>query len=66
MRELDELKALGDVGKAAEMAAYHKTVRPYLGVAVPVIDALARGWRAGLDVPARVDLARRLWDSDVH
>lgn len=66
MRELDELKALGDAGKAAEMAAYHKTVRPYLGVAVPAIDALARGWRAGLDVPGRVDLARRLWDSDLH
>lgn len=66
MRELDELKALGDPGKAAEMAAYHKAPREYLGVAVPVIDALARGWRAGLDVPGRVDLARRLWDSDLH
>lgn len=66
MQELDQLKALGDAGKAVEMAAYHKADRSYLGVAVPVIDELARGWRAGLDVPERVDLARRLWDSDVH
>ncbi len=66
MRELDELKALGDAGKAAEMAAYHKAPREYLGVVVPVIDDLARGWRAELDVPGRVDLAARLWDSDVH
>ncbi|WP_199259215.1 DNA alkylation repair protein [Paracoccus binzhouensis] len=66
MRELDELKARGDAGKAAGMAAYHKALRVYLGVAVPEIDALARGWREGRDVPERVDLARRLWDSDVH
>lgn len=66
MRELDELKARGDAGKAAGMAAYHKAPRVYLGVAVPEIDALARGWREGRDVPARVELARRLWDSDVH
>lgn len=66
MRELDELKARGDAGKAAGMAAYHKAPRVYLGVAVPEIDALAHGWREGRDVPERVDLARRLWDSDVH
>ncbi|QFQ86398.1 DNA alkylation repair protein [Paracoccus kondratievae] len=66
MRELDELKALGDPGKAAGMAAYHKAPRPYLGVAVPVIDELARGWRAGLDLPGRIELARHLWDSNVH
>ena len=66
MQELEQLRALADPEKAAEMAAYHKAERVYLGVTVPVIDEMAREWRAGLDVPGRVDLARRLWDSDIH
>ena len=66
MQELEQLRALADPEKAAEMAAYHKAARVYLGVPVPVIDEMAREWRAGLDVPGRVDLARRLWDSDIH
>jgi 3-methyladenine DNA glycosylase AlkD len=48
------------------MAAYHKAPRVYLGVGVPEIDALARSWRADLTLPARLDLAAALWDSDVH
>lgn len=64
--ELTQLRALGDPAKAAEMAAYHKAQREYLGVAVPQIDALARGWREGLDLPGRLDLAARLWDSNIH
>ena len=60
MQELEQLRALADPEKAAEMAAYHKAARVYLGVPVPVIDEMAREWRAGLDVPGRVDLARRL------
>ena len=66
MQELEQLQALGDAGKAAGMATYHKAPRVYLGVAVPVIDGLAREWRAELDVPGRIDLASRLWDSDIH
>ena len=53
MQELEQLQALGDAGKAAGMAAYHKAPRVYLGVAVPVIDGLAREWRAELDVAGR-------------
>lgn len=69
-RELDALRALADETRAAEMAAYHKTPRTYLGVSNPQIDALVQVWRAeldgnGLDVPGRVDLAARLWQSDV-
>lgn len=63
--ELDALRALGDAERGAEMAAYHKAPRPYLGVSNPQIEALVQGWRAALDVPARVDLAARLWQSDV-
>jgi 3-methyladenine DNA glycosylase AlkD len=64
--ELAELEALGDPVKAAEMAAYHKAPRVYLGVPAPEIYALADRWRQGRSVPARVALAASLWDSDLH
>ena len=63
---LDALRALGDPTKAAEMAAYHKAPREYLGVAVPAIEALVADWRATRDVAGLVALAGGLWDSDVH
>ena len=63
---LAALHAAGDAGRAAEMAAYHKAPRPYLGVPVPVIEALVRDWRDTLDLPGRVALARALWASDIH
>lgn len=53
-------------GKAAEMAAYHKADRPYLGTATPDIDALARDWRAALSLEDRLALAAGLWASNVH
>ncbi|MFN4172799.1 MAG: DNA alkylation repair protein [Pseudorhodobacter sp.] len=53
-------------GKAAEMAAYHKAERRYLGTATPAIDALCKDWRAGLTLEARLDLAAGLWHSDIH
>ncbi|WP_134678842.1 DNA alkylation repair protein [Paracoccus ravus] len=64
--QLEELQQLADPAKAAEAARYHKASRTYLGIPVPVIDACARAWRADLDIAGRVDLARRLWDSDIH
>ena len=63
---LAALRAAADAGKAAAMADYHKAPRSYLGIANPAIDALVADWRAGLDVPGRVALARGLWASDVH
>lgn len=63
---LDQISARAVPGKAAEMAAYHKAPRVYLGTAVPEIDALARDWRAGLTLDQRVALADGLWRSDVH
>jgi 3-methyladenine DNA glycosylase AlkD len=59
------LEAAADPGKAAEMAAYHKARRRYLGLAVPRIEGLVAEWRTA-DVPARVALAAGLWDSDIH
>jgi 3-methyladenine DNA glycosylase AlkD len=63
---LAALEAAADPAKAPAMAAYHKAPRRYLGLALPAMEPLVAGWRAGLDVPGRVALARGLWDSDVH
>ena len=63
---LAALEAEGNPEKAAEMAAYHKAPRRYLGVANPVIDALAKNWRADIDLDTRLALAEGLWRADVH
>ena len=64
--ELQELEALADPAKAAEMLAYHKAPRRYLGVSVPQITELADGWRAERTVEERVALADALWQTDIH
>ena len=66
MTPLDELQALADPVKAAEMAAYHKASRPYLGVTVPQIDDLTDRWRADLTLEDRLALAADLWRTDIH
>ncbi len=63
---LAELRARGDPARAAGAAAYHKAAREYLGVPVPVIADLAKAWREGMDMPARVALADALWRTDIH
>lgn len=63
---LTGLQALADPAKAAEMAAYHKVLRPYLGVSVPQIDLLAREWRSVTSLEERISLAAGLWDSNIH
>jgi 3-methyladenine DNA glycosylase AlkD len=63
---LAELHARADPERAAEMAAYHKAARPYLGIAVPAINELVADWRAALTVEDRVSLAAALWDSNIH
>lgn len=60
------LESMADPVKASEMAAYHKIGRPYLGIPVPQIDMLARGWRQSLSLDARLGLAAALWDMGVH
>lgn len=60
------LVALSDPVRAADMAAYHKVARRYLGVTVPVIDRLARTWREQLALDERLTLAQGLWASDIH
>ena len=63
---LAQLEALSDPQKAAELAAYHKAPRRYLGVTVPQITDLASRCRADLDVAGRVSLADALWQTDIH
>ena len=63
---LAALLAHEDTARAAEMAAYHKAPRRYLGLPVPEIVALVEAWRATCDLPARVALADALWQTDIH
>ncbi|SLN41087.1 DNA alkylation repair protein [Roseisalinus antarcticus] len=63
---LAALEARGNPQKAAEMAAYHKAARPYLGVANPELDALTKTWRKDLTLDARLALADGLWRTNVH
>ena len=53
-------------GKGAEMAAYHKVGREYIGVANPEIDALTKAWRKELALDGRLSLASELWQSNIH
>ncbi|MCF1709551.1 DNA alkylation repair protein [Tabrizicola sp. J26] len=63
---LAALEAQADAGRAAEMLAYHKLPRRYLGVPVPVIADLATSWREELTPDERAALADALWQTDIH
>lgn len=63
---LAQIEAAALPGKAAEMAAYHKAERRYLGTANPEIDALTKAWRAELTLEDRLALAEALWVSNIH
>ena len=63
---LDDLRAAGDVAKAREMAAYHKTERAFLGVPAALLDAKARDLRREITLEERCALAQELWASDIH
>ncbi len=66
MTPLAQLEALANADKAAEMLAYHKAPRRYLGVNVPQIDDLTDAWRAALSLDDRIALAASLWATDIH
>lgn len=66
MTPLDQLQARANPVKAVEMAAYHKTPRPYLGVSVPEIEELTDQWRAALSLEDRLALAADLWRTNIH
>ena len=64
--ELAQLESLADPARAAEMEAYHKVPRRYLGVPVPLVEEQVAEWRAALTVEDRVALAGSLWDTNIH
>ena len=66
MTPLQELQAVADPAKAAEMQAYHKAPRVYLGLTVPQIDTLTDRWRAERSLDDRLALADELWRTDIH
>jgi 3-methyladenine DNA glycosylase AlkD len=63
---LAQLEALASPAKSLEMQNYHKVSRPYLGVAVPDIEALTDQWRADFALDDRLALAASLWATNVH
>lgn len=63
---LDQLRALADPARAAEMAQYHKVELVYLGLGNPQVDDLVRDWRAACTLDGRLALAAGLWDSGIH
>ena len=62
---LDQLIALSNPERAAQMRGYHKVPRRYLGLANPQVNDLTKDWRKALDLPARVTLADGLWRTDI-
>ncbi|WP_371223502.1 DNA alkylation repair protein [Roseovarius sp. 2305UL8-3] len=62
---LAALKAHIEPGRAEGMAGYHKVPREYLGIPNPALNDLTKAWRQGLDIDARVTLARELWDTNI-
>jgi 3-methyladenine DNA glycosylase AlkD len=66
MIPLQELQALTDQTKAAEMAAYHKVDRSYLGIPVPQVEELTDRWRTELSLDDRLGLAADLWRTNIH
>lgn len=62
---ISALKGCAQPGRAADMAAYHKIDRRYLGVANPDTNALVTSWRRSLGVDERVTLADDLWQTNI-
>lgn len=63
---LAALKAAAEPGRAAQVAAYMKVERPYLGVPMPAVNDLTKAWRQSLTVEERVALADALWQTNIH
>ena len=66
MTPLQELETRANPMKAAEVAAYHKVPRLYLGISVPDVEALTDRWRSERSLDDRIDLAAELWHTNIH
>lgn len=63
---LEQLRAIADPARAAEMRKYHKVDREYLGLANPQVDALTKEWRKELETERRVALSDALWQTNIY
>jgi 3-methyladenine DNA glycosylase AlkD len=63
---LAQLHAIADPATAAEVAAYHKADRVYLGIRIPQQEPLIAAWRAASTLDQRIQLAADLWATDIH
>ena len=63
---LAALEAAAEPGRAEQVAAYMKVDRPYLGVPMPAINEITKGWRRELSLEERVALADGLWRTNIH
>jgi 3-methyladenine DNA glycosylase AlkD len=62
---LAALEELADPDRAAQMRAYHKADRRYLGLTNPRINDLTQTWRSETDAETRVAIADGLWQTDI-
>ena len=62
---LAALEAQADPDRAAQMRAYHKIGRPYLGLSNETCNALAAEWRHALPLDDRLSLADALWQTNI-
>jgi len=62
---LADLRSHAQPGRDADMAAYHKADRPYLGVSNPDTNEIVKGWRKAMTVAERVELADALWRTNI-
>ena len=60
------LRAHAEPGRDAQIAAYMKAPRVYLGVPMPAVNDLTKSWRQSLSIDERVRLAEGLWQTDIH
>ncbi|MBY6202482.1 DNA alkylation repair protein [Maritalea mobilis] len=63
---LTALQAERDPDRAAQMHAYHKVDREYLGLSNGRVAELATEWRKSTDLASRVALAKGLWASNIY
>ncbi|MDW4496920.1 DNA alkylation repair protein [Sulfitobacter sp. D35] len=63
---LAELESLADPARGAQMRAYHKADRTYLGLSNEDINRLSTAWRRAMDTETRVAVADGLWRTDIH
>jgi len=63
---MSDLRAKADPARAAQMRAYHKIDRLYLGLSNGDVAAIATTWRKSSNIDGLVALAHGLWASNIY